>query len=413
MYSESSTATDLERIEAAFRLKLHRYTPEESAELTDYLTRLHEEDKLVEPSGAIHRKEHAAFIRNERLLFQWDFQYALRYIQLIQDSGGCGPLVPWESQRLLLRKVAALEDMNLDKAARGERADGILIADHKGGRQLGHTAIARALIWHRILSHPYTRAATIAVDETGLHKVYEKDELLFNRLPFFLQPDQGQGKFLREKDQHWNLSVMGSSLTYYQSQQRSGVGVGLGTSGTYDVAHATELATYAYPDMLEMDFFPTLPQNPRTLCILETTAFGRGNWWHLFSEAVRHGRKARWTYLFIPFYAEPTKYRRTPPADWSPSESTLLTARKIEDTSTEFVGKPVILERDQLYWWESSYADAVASNALNKFLSNYAPTPEISYQHTSASALSPQILDWMRSLTRPGEAYIFEPSGVR
>ena len=401
MYSPSITQQNLEKVEQALKLKLHRYEPAQSYEISQFLQSLRtDKGEWKRPP----RKEELAFIRNERILAQQDFHYFTRYANVILDQGGIGPLKLWESQQVLLKKVAQLEERNIEQQQRSEPSDGILIADHKGGRQLGHTAVARALVWHRILTYGYTRAATVCVDEPGIHKVYEKDELLFEHVPFFLKPNLT----FNEKDQHYGFSDFGSSLTYYQSQQRSGSGTGIGTGATYDISHMTEVSTYAYPDMLEMDFFPTLPQNPYTLCVLETTAFGRGNWWHIWSEAVRKGKKARWSYLFIPFYAEPSKYRRHPQVDWTPNETTLMMAKKVEESSPEFVGKAVILTREQLYWWETSYMEALESNSLNKFLSNYAITPEQSYQHSSVSAVPAQILDWMRTTTKSGVMYELE-----
>jgi hypothetical protein len=398
MYSETITQTSIEKLEAEHAIQLHRYTVDESLELTKTILKVYDDEGR--PNRPLRKLEHD-FIRNERILFQQDFNYALRYISIILDTGGLGHLELWDSQKVLLRKVAELEERNLAQAAEGIRPDGILIADHKGGRQLGHTAIVRALIWHRLIAYSHTRAATVCVDEPGIHKVYEKDELLYEHIPFFLRPTL---KY-RTKDAHFGFEPFGSSLTYYQSQQRSGIGTGIGTGATYDISHMTEVATYAYPDMLELDFFPTLPQNPYTMCILETTAFGRANWWRTFSEAVRHGKKPRWSYLFIPFYAEPTKYRRRPPEGWSPNAQTQQVLNQVRDTSTEFMGYVVELEREQLYWWESSYNEAMESNALNKFLSNYAVVPEQSFQHSGYSAFSAQVLDELRMGVEKGLPY--------
>ena len=118
----------------------------------------------------------------------------------------------------------------------------------------------------------------------------------------------------------------------------------------------------------------------------------------------------RWKYLYIPFYAEPKKYRRHPADSWQPSELTMQMAWKVNQTSQEFVGKQVTLEREQMYWWETSYDEALANNALNLFLSNYSVTPEQSFQHTTYSAISATVLDWMRTTSSPGVAY--EISGL-
>jgi hypothetical protein len=175
--------------------------------------------------------------------------------------------------------------------------------------------------------------------------------------------------------------------------------------------HNTEVSSWQYAKMLEIDFFPTLPQNPYTFSLQETTPLGRtgpGWWWFKWSERVRKGKIPRWAYLYIPFYAEPKKYRRHPPDGWNPNEQTKEMAWKVFQTSAEFVGKQITLDREQLYWWESSYGEALENNSLNLFLSNYSITPEQSFQHTSTSAIKVEVLDWMRTTAGNGIAYELE-----
>ena len=169
--------------------------------------------------------------------------------------------------------------------------------------------------------------------------------------------------------------------------------------------HNTELSQWDNPHMLELDFFPSLPQNPYTFSLQETTPRGNEGWWYTWSERVRKGKFPRWAYLYIPFYAEPKKYRSHPPDGWVPNESTMQMAWKVNQTSEEFVGKQVTLSREQLHWWEVNYTSAVENNSLNLFLSNYSITPEQSFQSTTMSAINPIVLDWMRTTATEGIAY--------
>jgi hypothetical protein len=154
MYSEKFTQKHCEAVEAKLGIELHRYTPEESRNLSTYLAGLRRDGKLFDGNGNFLRKEHASFVRNERILFQQDFHYAVRYMYIIKDGvegGGIGVFRPWESQKILLDLIARLEEKNIDYYERGYPCDGILICDNKGGRQLGHTAVARAISIHRMI----------------------------------------------------------------------------------------------------------------------------------------------------------------------------------------------------------------------------------------------------------------------
>jgi len=64
MYSESVTAKQCEKIEASLGIKLHRYSHDESRNLSAYMKQLRDAGKLFNSNGSIAKKEHAAFIRN-------------------------------------------------------------------------------------------------------------------------------------------------------------------------------------------------------------------------------------------------------------------------------------------------------------------------------------------------------------
>jgi hypothetical protein len=415
VYSDRVTEKMLGRIESELRIRLHRYSPQESWDATEYLTKLHAQGKLTDSFGRYQNKEHADFIRNEQILFQQDFGYSLRYMTIERDGvdgGGIGKFSEtfWESQQILMNLIIKLEEKNIEDYEKGYPCDGILICDNKGGRALGHTAIGRAVTMHRLVGWPHTRAMAASVDEDKVGELYTRDRLILDHLPFFLKP-HGWGEEqvgFNKKSEHIQFGEEhGSRILYQHGRQQSGIGTGR----QFDVNHNTEVSQWPYGRSLELDFFPTLPQHPYTFSLQETTPQGRsgpGGWWYSFSEKVRKGKMPRWNYMFIPFYAEPRKYRRRPPEGWAPNEATLQTAWKVHQTSKEFVGKEVTLSREQLYWWESSYSEAIENNALNLFLSNYSCTPEQSFQATTQSAISPVVLDFMRSTTTEGVAFELE-----
>lgn len=411
VYSEIVTARHLEKVEAELKLKLHRYDQSESWEIVEYLTKLKSQNKLYDTHGNFARPDCAAFVRNERILFQQDFFYSLRYMTIERDGvegGGIGPFSStfWESQRILLDLIAKLEEKNIDQYEHGHPSDGILICDNKGGRQLGHTMIGRAILCHRLIGWPHTRGMSASVDEDKVMELYTRDKLIIDNLPFFLKPSGwGEQTGYDKKGEHIQFDdAHGSRILYQHGKQQSGIGTGR----QFDVNHNTEISQFPYPRQLELDFFPTLPQHPYTFSLQETTPQGRKNWWFQFSERVRHGKIPRWSYLYIPWYSEPKKYRRQPPEGWKPNEMTLQMAWKVFQTSKEFVGKAVTLTREHLYWWETMYGEAIENNSLNLFLSNYSYTPEMSFQHTTQSAVRTDILDWMRQSSSDGAIYEME-----
>ena len=397
MYSTTVIEKAIERYETQAKHRLARIDPSRVESWVSHLDKRHKDAGDEETFWKSATREEKLFIRNERVMSMLDFRYwAERYCTIQQDGGGICKLIPWESQRMLLTAMAKREAEMHECATRGDSTDGVLIVGHKA-RQLGETALGRACCVHRLTTQHHRRAMAASVDEDKVQELYDRDKLIIDNLPWWLQPSLGYD----EKRTHLYLTGLDSRVIYQVSSQKSGLGVGR----QFDLAHLTELSTWINAASVELDFFPTLPQSLSTFALLESTAFGRGNFWHDFTERVRHGYSTRWTYVFIPWYAEVTKYHRTPPADWVPSEVALKHASRVHETSPEFLGRSVLLTRDQLFWWESTRADYMKGNNLSFFLTNYCATPEESFQHSGQSAFDPILLDSLRSSVQSGVAY--------
>jgi hypothetical protein len=395
LYSQRIVERSQARVEQAAQLKLVRYDREYVFDRVEQL------QSLLNDKGLLSRElvpDEQRFIKNERLLCAIDYRYwSDRYANLIQEQGGLGVAARWESQEILLRAIAAREDEITDAFDRGEPVDGILIALPKA-RQLGATAEGRKLCMHRMTSGKYVRLMAASVDDDKILELYDRDKLILDNLPFYLKPSFG----FDEKAQHIFLDKLGSRILYQTSNQKFGVGQGR----QFDVSHLTECASWEYPDRIEHDFLPTIPQSPRSFSLWESSAQGRGNWWHRLIEKIQKKWSRRLIMVFIPWYAERTKYRAQPPSGWTPNEETMAHARRIYDTSGRYVGKPdLVLSREQLYWWESTREEYYRSNNLNLFYTNYCATVEESFQHSTKSAFSFECLEFYRNRAAEGRPY--------
>ena len=399
MYNERVVERHLHAVTKKLKVKLKRTPIAKAEDWCAHLTSLLKDGKLKRPLKA----EERAHIQNERLLSKFDFRYwAERYGTLALDGSvglGIGHFHPWESQELTLALIATIEEQNFDAFEEGSPCDGICIVQHKS-RQLGATAISRLLMMHRATLWEYTRAMAASVDEPKVHdQLYSRDKVCYDNLPWFLRPRLQ----FDVKDKHLTFDGIHSSIMYQQSNQESGLGQG----SQFDIAHLTEVASWQNPAVIRYDFIPTIPQSPFAFCILESTANGRGNWWHTFTEEVRRREHRRWHYCFWPWYVNARKYRAKPPDDWKPSELTLLHAKKVHETSHEWVGRDVLLPKEQLYWYEAERASAKRLGELNLFLTNYATTPEESFQHSTLSAFSTELLEEFRLQTQMGQSHEF------
>lgn len=395
MYSPKSVEQAQEKVELALRTRLVRYP------IADVSQRKLELSRLAREDGSLSRElsaEEKSFCLNEQLLSMIDFRYWLqRYASMLQDQGGLGNFAePWESQEITLKIIAKIEDDMLDAHVRGETVDGILLFVHKA-RQLGMTALARAICIHAMTAREHTRVMAASIDDDKVLELYDRDKLIIDNLPFYLRPHIG----FDEKAQHIFFDKLGSRVIYQLGTQKSGLGQGR----QFDVTHLTECASWPYPGIIEHDWMPTIPQSLRAFALLESTAQGRGNWWHQQVKKLQDHRLRRWHLVFIPWYAELKKYRATPPSEWKPSDEAMAHAQRVHETSEKYVGKSVYLTREQLYWWQSTRDEYYLSNNLAVFYTNYCATIEESFQHRQKSAFGFETVEHYRNRVSAGVSY--------
>jgi hypothetical protein len=353
--------------------------------------------------------EERAFIRNERVMSMISFSYWAHYATIQRDGGGITNFDhPWESTRILLKFIAGIEQEMHDSIASGEMtpyamADqskpavpGILVANNKS-RQMAATTLGRLITMHRITTQSQRRALAASVDDDKIQEMYDRDKLVYDNLPWYLKPDL----LYDEKRQHIHFNNLNSRILYQVSSQKSGIGVGR----QVDIHHLTELSTWTNPQAVELDFFPSIPRSIHTFGFEESTPYGRGNWWHTWTERVRKGKSERWRYCFIPWYAELSKYRSNPPDDWKPSDVSMLHAQKIHETSGLYIGHSLMLPRENLYWWETTRDEYRQGGKLNFFYTNFSATPEESFQHSTVSAFPAEWLEEMRLRTKLGQTF--------
>lgn len=399
MYSPEIAQKRIQAVEKKLKVRFIRRAPARVDEMRANL------EKVVDSEGNLNRSftaEEVEFIRSERFLCKFDFRYwCERYATIQKDGsegGGVGRPHFWASQELALAAIAKAEKACYEAQERDEAVDGICVVMHKS-RQLGATAFSRLLLCHRLGNWTHMRGMAASIDDDKIMELYDRDKLCIDNLPFYLKPAIGYDV----KAEHLYFDGLDSRILYQQSRQQSGLGQGR----QFDLAHLTECAFWPYPKMIELDFFPTLPLGINTLCILESTANGLGGWWYEFTEDVRQGLQRRWRYIFAPWYIEPKKNRAMPPVDWTPSEMTMQHARKVYETSAEYLGKSVLLAKEQLYWYETERMAAVRRGMLNLFLTNYCATPEESFQHSGQSQFSVETLEKIRLGTIKPVCYEF------
>ena len=342
------------------------------------------------------------FVLTEQLLCKADYRYAAeRYIWINYEGQSLRPMYPlWESQELILQAIARVEE----ERWRSGHPDGLLFNILKG-RQLGASTLVQSLLAHRVLTHGQVRTliASDVPQNSGSEGLFGMLELVVEHWPWWLKPTElyhTKNKHIMWKNGSRVIVESGKSMKG-GLQDEGGEKGQLGRSKTYSAVHLSEITTWERPEQINSSLLPAVPRTPRTLMGRESTALGRNNYWHQEWKKAEAGVDPRFFNVFVPFYAEKSKYWLPPPGDWVPSDDTLQVARRASDHGPRYMHRAVHLSREQLYWYELHKAAALHDDALYRFLSEYPSEPEEAFQHSGRSIFSVQTIDRMEQQARP------------
>jgi hypothetical protein len=374
VYSKRITERTIERLAEAFDLD----DPHESSvvEIESWTERLADAAPIPKGDGSPSRpltREEEAFVLNERVMTKASFEYwSSHYAWCSVEGAGIKRMHPlFDSQRLLIDEMGRAEEL----VDTNQLAEGILLNILKA-RRLGASTISQAAAWHRLTTQTYLQAVVASDVPAQSSYTIAIGYLMYEKLPWWLRPQLRafSNTYPEEYEFASGCHVWchaGQSVRGMEGE-RGQIGRGKGPS----IIHLTELATWDDTKQIDSALLPTLPYSPRALAFFESSPRGRNNWWHKHWQVSMAGH-GRFSAVFIPWYAEPRKYRMAAPADWTPSESTLTHARRCEDQGPRWLHVPKLtLNRDQLYWYERTRAYYEAKGALSDFLQEYAADPE-------------------------------------
>lgn len=361
------------------------------------------------------RPDEARWVQQAQLLSAIDFRFwAERWAMVNKGGERLEPLFPlWVSQELVLGKLAEIE-----RTQQHGYQDGCLVTTLKA-RQLGVSTLTQCLLTHRVTTRPHTRSLTASDEADTTGYLFEMSDRILQHLPWFLKPAETKGVRAGERRiLAWDTgsemrSQPGKSMRG-QNVEESGESRGqIGRGFTFSAVHLSELSSWESPEQIDGSLFPGIPISPRVVGVLESTAKGRHNWWHKqWLRATEHDHRFR--PVFIPWYAEPDKWRLKPPSGWLPSTATLAHAAQAAVEGPKWLGTAVSLTADQLYWYERGRADAEREGTLATFLSEYPALPEESFQFSGRSIFSLETRERVKAQARPLAAvWSIEPAALQ
>lgn len=371
------------------------------AEVEGWVERL---DELWDPQLQSMKRqftvEEEAFVRHELNRCKADFLYwSTRYAFLKSKKAELIRFHPTAVQSIILQKI----DREEYNAVINKSGDGVLLAIMKA-RQLGCSTLSEIIIAHRVFFYSSTTALIAADVDTRNANLYEMLCRVLDNLPYWMKPRSSDPKKdYRVKNQQLYFADQDSVIRLGSSSNMQGGDSGeikgsLGTGMTLPLVHLSELALWANPEQINDALLPSIPMSARTFVIFESTAKGRGNWWHQTWERSKRGL-GRLKPVFIPWYTDPETYTIKAPSEWSPSSDAIFHSNYVKETSSKWTGKVVELTRDQLFWWERTRAEYIDGKMLNKFLAEYAYDDTSAFQASTVSVFPTEMIEEMRQRT--------------
>lgn len=244
-----------------------------------------ENDPLALAAKADVASDGHALLLKERRVCQQDPMTLLRlgYLYIRTKKKTLIPLIPNEVQQMVLDKI---RELRIKKRP-------IRIAILKG-RQFGISTLIEAIIYAFTSQQPNTNSLIMADDEGGSRYLFEMSKLYHDELKLHeshLAPDKKYSNDFRlEFDNRHSQILIDTARN-----------VDAGRKYTFHIAHLSEVARFkSFLDTL-LSLMQSIPDNPETMCFLETTADGENDfctWWRQKEDEGKRG-ETDWVLMFL------------------------------------------------------------------------------------------------------------------
>lgn len=149
-------------------------------------------------------------------------------------------------------------------------------------RREGVSTYIEGRLFHKVHTTPNTNAFIIAQDKDALSRIFDMSKLFYDCLPAELRPMKrySSKKELLFENPNDKDRFLNPGLRSHIEVFSAGKADSVSRSGGYSCAHFSEVAFYDFPEELVTATVPSIPLVEGTMVIYESTANGRGTWFH-------------------------------------------------------------------------------------------------------------------------------------
>ncbi len=329
------------------------------------------------------------WIENEQFLCFADALYwVTRYGWICNEAGDIFRFNPRKSQDVFIKILEPFDELQV--------AIELFVMK---SRQVGISTLVALLFLQRLFFIPNTQAVMASVKAKQSELLGRILEVCWERQPFWLVPNQTATK--ASMPQWANGSIL--------SMQSGSQAMGIAQGWTPTLIHCSEIADIPRPrKVLEEGLFRATHSSRKLFFVLEGTGGDSTSWqadkWRYYS--ANWGKGGRFMPVFITWpcatdlYPQPDWVRKNPiPEGWQPIEETWRMKRKAElyirstDYLARIMGPRWEMPREQAWFWETNYREALASHTVKVWLSQMPVTADESLQSKNDLVFSDGVIE--------------------
>lgn len=298
--------------------------------------------------------------------FKTDFPgYAKRFFVIKDKKGKLVPFILNEPQMMIWR---VLKDM----LARGIPIRLVLLK----ARQYGISTFMQGFLLWIAMTRQGQNCLIIGQNLDMAALLFEKAELMWEIAPEWVRPVRDS----KTRGKRLAFGGKNRSLLYVDTAENRDAG----RSGTFQHVHCTEIPFWPDAKRTMDGLLQSVPRDSGTTVVVESTAHGEGDYFHLLWEGAADPSDKNWngfTQLFIPWFAMES-YRRTP------FNGELLPSW-LED-----LGKEYDLDKAQLCWYHDKYNEFDCD--IDTLFQEYPSSAEVAFKSSGTPFFNRKSLDHQR-----------------
>lgn len=287
-------------------------------------------------------------------------------------------------------------------------------------RQMGLSTLFEAIIFQDTSTHENKNSLIVAHEEEASRNLFNMSKLYYENLPDVLRPMKkyANGKVLQFENPTTDESEKAKNPGLRSKISIATAGAGeVGRSATIHNLHVSEVAFFPDAKTTMLGLLQSVPDQPNTLVVLESTANGVGDWFHETWQKASRGEN-EFTPIFLPWYIQP-EYTR--PFATEAQKQQFIS--EVNETHRDSRGNIVHtyeyelmkkhnLTYEQLHWRRWTIANKCQGDE-ELFMQEYPSTPEEAFISSGRPKFNISALKKYQTLTKSPKrrGYLIEREG--